>query len=118
MGGFRYDPHQLGRAGEDRAQRWYLSRGYELVARNWRCREGEIDLVLRMCDRLVFAEVKTRATDRYGTPFDAVDVHKQRRLRFLAGRFLAAYPGLGNCSVRFDAVAVVGTRVEVREGVL
>ena len=71
----------FGQAGEDRAAAWYRARGYAVLARNWRCREGELDLVVRRGRTLVFVEVKTRRTDRFGIPAEAVTPTKQRRLR-------------------------------------
>ena len=105
---------RLGAQGEQRAASWYAAQGYVVVARNWRCREGEIDLVVwsRRSD-LVFCEVKTRSSDRFGLPAEAVTVAKQRRLRRLAARFLAEAGGAGGRSLRFDVASVVGERVEV-----
>ena len=110
----RFDPKQLGRRGEDRALKWYLDRGYELIERNWRCRAGEIDLIVSTCDAVVFVEVKTRTSARHGTPFEAVGPAKQRRLRQLAAIWLSANPCRGRRSVRFDVAAVVGAGVDVR----
>jgi putative endonuclease len=85
------------------------------VARNWRCREGELDLVVRLGRELVFCEVKARSSDRYGIPAEAVTPAKQRRLRLLATRFLSEQDGLRPSGLRFDVVAVLGSRVEVIE---
>ena len=75
--------------GEGLAAEWYVEHGYDVVARNWRCREGEIDLVVAGHGAVVFCEVKARSSDRYGLPAEAVTPAKQRRLRQLAARFLA-----------------------------
>ena len=97
----------LGRAGEDAAAAWYLAHGYEVLDRNWRVARGELDLVAARpaVGLVVFCEVKTRSTDRYGSGFAAVDERKQQRLRSLALRWLAAqdrrWPEL-----RFDVVDV------------
>lgn len=104
----------LGARGEALAARWYEARGYTVVSRNWRCREGEIDLVLAHGRTLVFSEVKTRSSSAYGSPAEAVTRTKQLRLRRLAMRWLDAHevrPG----SLRFDVACVVGTTVEVIE---
>jgi putative endonuclease len=109
---------RLGARGEDRAADWYRSAGYDVVARNWRCAEGELDLVVGRPGELVFCEVKTRASDRFGVPAEAVTVAKQRRLRTLAARFLADHPlaaGVAARSIRFDVVAVSGSTVDVIE---
>ncbi len=84
------------------------------MARNWRCTDGEIDLIVGRDGLLVFVEVKARATDRYGSPALAVDHRKQRRLRRLAARWLAEH-GAPRSVIRFDVVAVTGTRLEVFE---
>ena len=104
-----------GRFGEDEAARWYVRHGYEVVARNWRCEHGELDLVLTAPGLVVFCEVKARAGDGFGGPQGAVDARKQRRLRRLALAWLASNRP-GAAEVRFDVAAVVGARVEVIEG--
>lgn len=104
----------LGVAGEDRAAAWYLEHGYALVERNWRCREGELDLVVRRGAELVFVEVKTRRSDRFGTPAEAVTPLKQRRLRVLASRYLQQTDARA-ASLRFDVVAILADRLDVIE---
>jgi putative endonuclease len=102
----------LGAAGEDQAAAWYEGRGYAVLHRNWRCREGELDLVVRRGRELVFVEVKTRRTDRFGIPAEAVTRDKQRRLRALAGRYLAdTHERAG--SLRFDVVSILAGHLEV-----
>jgi len=104
----------LGRLGEDAAAEWYGAHGYEVVARNWRCRSGEIDLICRRGRVLVVCEVKTRATERFGSPFEAVTPAKRRRLRQLATLYLLEATQ-GTSTVRFDVAAVTAGRVEVIE---
>ena len=121
MGGRdRHRPYRqrLGAHGEDRAADWYRAAGYDVVARNWRCAAGELDLVVALPGELVFCEVKTRTSDRFGLPAEAVTAAKQRRLRTLAARFLAEHPpvdGLAARSIRFDVVAVTGSTIDVIE---
>lgn len=105
---------QLGAAGEQSAADWYLREGYEVVARNWRCREGELDLIVRRGSELVFCEVKTRSSTAFGTPAEAVTRSKQVRLRRLAAAYLQA-TGRHRGSIRFDVVAVLSGEVEVIE---
>jgi putative endonuclease len=103
----------LGRYGENLAARHLVDAGFSLLARNWRCREGEIDIVARDGDVLVVCEVKTRRDVAFGTPLDAVTPAKAARLRRLAARWLAAtrearaVDGGGFADIRFDVVAVL-----------
>ncbi|TPW14504.1 MAG: conserved protein of unknown function, UPF0102 [Acidimicrobiaceae bacterium] len=83
-----------------------------MIDRNWRCAGGEIDLVVRDATTVVFVEVKARFSDRFGPAAAAVDLRKQRRLRIAAVRWLEAHPGHRG-ALRFDVVAITGTRVEV-----
>ncbi|MGH9183662.1 MAG: YraN family protein [Acidimicrobiales bacterium] len=103
-----------GAAGEDRAAAWYRSQGYEVVARNWRCREGELDLVLRSGSTVVFCEVKARASLAFGSPLEAVTPAKRRRLRRLAAAWLDQSPVPAG-EIRFDVVGVLGEELEVVE---
>lgn len=95
--------------------RWYTQRGYALVARNWRCQAGEIDLIVSAAKVLVFCEVKARANSQYGGPQAAVGWQKQRRVRRLAAIWLAELRPTGYFEIRFDVAAVVGTHVQVIE---
>ena len=104
----------FGQAGEDRAAAWYRARGYVVLARNWRCREGELDLVVRRGRTLVFVEVKARRTDRFGLPAEAITPTKQQRLRTLARRYLEA-SDVRATVLRFDVVSILGGRLEVIE---
>ena len=94
---------------------WYRDQGYEVLARNWRCREGEIDLVLGRPGTVVFCEVKARSSGAYGLPAEAVGRVKQARLRRLAVMWLGE-SGRGAAEVRFDVASVLGGRVDVIEG--
>jgi putative endonuclease len=93
-----------GRWGEDRACTHYRRLGYQIVERNWRCEQGEIDVVARLGNTIVFCEVKTRRSDAFGTPAEAVTPRKQRRLRGLAVEWLAERGVRGE--LRFDVASV------------
>jgi putative endonuclease len=95
----------VGDAGEDAVARWYERAGFRIVARNWRVREGELDVIARRGDVLVFCEVKTRRGDAFGQPFEAVTARKQARIRGLAMRWLT---GAGEHAdvLRFDVASV------------
>ncbi len=111
--GRRVDPRRrLGTSGETAVGAWYEARGYRVLDRNWRCREGELDLVVGCPGLVVFCEVKTRRADTFGTPAEAVTRSKQLRLRLLAARWLAAHPGSGG-DARFDVAAVMPGRAGV-----
>lgn len=95
----------LGRTGEDAALAHYRNRGYRLIARNWRCSLGELDLVLARGATVVFCEVKTRRGSAFGGPHESVHHRKQHKLRLLAQAYLAAHPTLPE-EVRFDVAGV------------
>jgi putative endonuclease len=99
-------PLSLGARGELAALAHYRRAGYRLVAKNWRCRLGELDLVLARDRTVVFCEVKTRRNIGLGGPFDAVTLRKQGKLRALAEAFLAVSPIRWD-DVRFDVASVM-----------
>ena len=99
----------LGAYGEAYAARHLVDRGMVLLDRNWRCELGEIDLVLRDGEVLVFCEVKTRSSALYGSPLEAVTERKAARLRRLAARWLADHR-LRPAEVRIDIVGVLVPR--------
>ena len=105
----------LGAAGEDAVAAWYAEHGYEILARNWRCRAGELDLILRRGRTFVFCEVKTRSSDAFGAPVEAVTRQKQVRLRHLAARWLEDAP-MRPTDIRFDVASVLAGKIEVLEG--
>ena len=100
---------ELGRSGEDAAERLYRKLGYRVLERNYRCRAGEIDLVVRRGPTIVFCEVKARRTDRWGEPSEAVRRAKQLRLKRLAAMWLAERRP-GAVDIRFDVVSVIVRR--------
>lgn len=104
------DRQALGRYGEQLAVEHLEGVGLEVLARNWRCREGEIDVVARDGTTVVFVEVKTRSGTGYGDPAEAVTLRKARRLRVLAGRWLADSRPSGAHDLRFDVVSIVRRR--------
>ena len=108
---------RLGERGEDRAAAWYRREGYEVLARNWRCRDGELDLIVARAGTLVVCEVKTRSSLAYGHPAEAVTARKQQRIRRLARRWLAeAELSARPERIRFDVAAVLPDGVDVIEG--
>jgi len=97
---------RLGVRGERIAAAYLTDIGLRVLDRNWRCREGELDLVARDGDALVFCEVKTRRGTGFGHPVEAVTGAKQKRLRTLAQRWLAAHDEHAP-DLRFDVVGVL-----------
>ena len=96
----------IGRFGEEVAARHQTGAGLRIVDRNWRCAEGELDIVAEDGDTLVFCEVKTRSGTGFGDPAEAVTAAKSARIRRLGLRWLAAH-GIGWRDLRFDVVTVV-----------
>jgi putative endonuclease len=99
----------LGHYGETLALRHLLDQGMVLLDRNWRCDLGEIDLVLRDRDVLVFCEVKTRSSLAFGSPLEGVTEQKAARLRRLAARWLTEH-AVRPAEVRIDLVGVLVPR--------
>jgi putative endonuclease len=109
---------------------WYEARGFAVVARNWRSRTGEIDLVVQLDRLVVICEVKTRSSDRFGAPEEAVTVSKARRIRRIAAEWLASARSSGSLAgsdaprsrggvdVRFDVASVTVERGELAVAVI
>jgi putative endonuclease len=97
----------VGRFGEQLATEVLVAHGLVLVERNWRCADGELDIIAVEDQTLVFVEVKTRSSLAYGDPAEAVNQAKAARLRRLAVRWLAEHPDPHWPELRFDVVAVV-----------
>ena len=95
----------LGKAGEDFAGNYLEKRGLEILERNFRIREGEIDLIALDGDTIVFVEVKTRKSKNYGLPSEAVDEVKQEKIREVAEAYLAE-KGWMERIVRFDVFSI------------
>jgi len=109
----------IGRYGEQLAAHHLRRTGLTLLARNWRCPEGELDIVARDGDVLVFCEVKTRSSTAFGWPAEAVGSAKAARLRRLAASYLAEQRPMTRGGfwpdVRFDVVSVVQQRSGVAQ---
>lgn len=99
-------PRTLGRSGEDIACAYLERQDYVIVARGFRLFRGEIDIVARDGETLVFVEVKARADESHGRPEEAVTAAKQRQIRRIAQGFLVAHPHPG-VDCRFDVIAVL-----------
>ena len=107
--GRRLTNQSSGAWGEDLALRYLIRRGYRLLARNYRKRRGEIDLIVRDDDTLVFVEVKLRRSTGFGGPLEAVTARKQATIRSLAEQYLAeSQPDFE--TLRFDVIGILATR--------
>src|SRR5689334_22678409 len=100
------DRRQTGTQAENSAAAFLEQQGFEIVARNFLRRVGELDLVARDGDLLVVAEVRTRADDRFGGAAASVTPSKQRRIAMTAALFLDQHPELRRCRVRFNVLVV------------
>ncbi len=96
----------LGNIGEAKAENYLLDHGCKIICRNYRRRFGEIDLIYFDHDTLVFAEVKSRTTNRYGKPAEAVTPHKVRKILTTATQFLQEHPCYQTAPVRFDIISI------------
>ncbi len=106
---------KLGRTGERLASKHLEKAGYQIIERNYRTRSGEIDLIAMDGEILVFIEVKTRSSNRFGDPLEAVTPAKCRQIARVALEYLSR-GGYRGCPARFDVVAVLTgppDRVEV-----
>ena len=109
---------QIGDRGEQAAADWLTADGHEIIARNWRTRYCEIDIVSMKDDVLWFTEVKYRKNDDFGGGLGAITPKKQQQMRFAAELFMAKHPQYEGCDMRLLAVAVEGDPLTVREQVV
>ncbi|AIM35548.1 YraN family protein [Sphingobacterium sp. SG20118] len=96
---------EFGKLGESYAEKFLQDLGCEILLRNWRCKNLEVDLIVKDIDILVFVEVKTRRQIDYGEPFEFVDWKKKRKLTRAADYYLKKYKVQGE--IRFDIVSIV-----------
>ncbi len=104
------------RWAEDLVASFYQRDGYEIVARNWHCREGELDIVAVLREAqvktIVVVEVRARASNYFGSAVESVTAAKQKKLRIAAKKFLASQM-ISYSAVRFDVASVMGVKVEI-----
>lgn len=100
-----YERHETGKIGEDIATRYLEQIGYEIIQRNFECKQGEIDIITKDKDEIVFVEVKTRASALYGQPKDAVNVTKKKHI-YRSAEFYIYIRHLENYPVRIDVIEV------------
>jgi putative endonuclease len=95
----------FGKKGEQAAERYLRKKGYVVVERNYRCALGEVDLIVLHGRVIVFVEVKTRSGDRFGTPLEAVERRKQRKM-IQAAQYFLSHKRLDHRDARFDVVGI------------
>lgn len=95
---------RLGFFGESRAAKYLKNQGYNIIARNYRCPFGEVDIIAERGDVVAFTEVKTRSSDRFGTPSEAVDADRMRRYVRCAQFYFSGRER--DVTVRFDVIEV------------
>lgn len=101
-----------GDQAERHAEQLLLGAGMRLLARNYRCKQGELDLVMRDADTVVFVEVRYRRRDLWGDAAETVDWRKQKRVIAAAHHYLLTHPHLANQPCRFDVIAAIGDPAE------
>jgi len=99
---------EIGSNYEKQAGAFFERQGFEILAYNFRCRSGEIDIIARKGKQLVFCEVKYRRDDAKGTPLEAVGIRKQRTISKCA-MYYATVHGLLHMEIRFDVIGIQGT---------
>ena len=105
MRGLSMHRGELGPEGERLAERFLRKRGYRILARNYRCSCGEIDLIARDGETVVFVEVKGKSGGEFGSPLEAVTARKRQRLALVANYYLTAFK-LHHLRTRFDVVGI------------
>ena len=100
-----YERHKIGKEGEDYAVQYLQEKGYQIIQRNFECRQGEIDIIAKDKKEYVFIEVKTRQNLHYGMPSEAVTKKKQKHIWKATKYYLYSYK-LEDKYVRFDVIEV------------
>ena len=100
----------LGIEGEAKAKQFLIEKKYKVLETNYTTKIGEIDIIAKYKDMIVFVEVKDRQTKRFGLPREAVTPYKQRKIRLVATQYLQSHKLLGN-KVRFDCIEILGETI-------
>lgn len=96
---------EIGQNGENIAEDYLKNEGYSIITRNFRTNYGEIDIIARDKNEIVFIEVKTRSNLKYGNPSEAVNQNKQKHIKMVAKYYIHMHQ-LYNCYIRFDVIEV------------
>jgi len=105
-------PGHIGAVAEDRAAEFLQSQGLRLLQRNFRCRLGEIDLIMQDGADLVFVEVRSRSNAGYGSALETIGPRKRQRVARAAALYLQRHPAAARTNCRFDVVAMDGARLQ------
>ena len=100
-----YERHELGKDGEEQATDYLKNKGYEIIERNYECRQGEIDIIAKDKEEYVFIEVKTRQNLHYGMPAEAVTPVKEKHIWNASKNYIYSHK-LENKFIRFDVIEV------------
>ena len=100
-----YERHEIGKEGEDCATKYLQEKGYQIIQRNFECRQGEIDIIAKDKEEYIFIEVKTRQNLHYGMPSEAVTKKKQKHIWKATKYYLYSHK-LEDKYVRFDVIEV------------
>jgi putative endonuclease len=101
----KQDNKKVGAIGEAAAVKLLRQKGYQILARNFRTRWGEIDIIAKLKDRVIFAEVKTKTGEQYGEPWEMINMRKWQQVKNMAQVYLTKN-GLGEADCRIDVVGV------------
>jgi len=113
--GYVRNRRRVGTEQETRVQEYMKKQGYEILARNFYTKHGEIDLIAKKDGYLVFVEVKYRSDERFGTPEEAVDVRKQKKIIAAAQYYLYKNKISFDTPCRFDVAGVIGEEIRITE---
>lgn len=105
---------QLGNDSESLAGRFLMQKGYKIVESNFSCKRGEIDLIVRNDDLLVFVEVRSKTSAQYGQPMETVNRKKQEKIHKAAEYYLYIHPELAGLYCRFDVISILWKDGKVR----
>ena len=100
----------IGKLGEEKAKNYLIEKGYKILCINYKCKIGEIDLIAKDNDTIVFVEVKTRSSDAFGMPREAVNYRKQNKIRLVAQVYLKANKFYSK-SCRFDVIDILKDKI-------
>jgi len=102
-----FERKNFGQFGEDLAASFLSGKGYKIIERNFRTRVGEIDIVCRRGDKIIFVEVKTRSGEMFGAPEEAITARKKQKLAMMAQQYLQQKK-LQNCNFSVDGIFIEG----------